>query len=49
VLKDELIKAQRVAVDEHGDVLVWVGEAGSAPAPTPPPAQPVQWPEAKVD
>jgi predicted ATPase/class 3 adenylate cyclase len=49
VLKDELIKAQRVAVDEHGDVLVWVGEAGSAPAPTPPPAQPVQRPEAKVD
>jgi predicted ATPase/class 3 adenylate cyclase len=33
VLKDELIKAQRVAVDENGDVLVWVGEAGSAPAP----------------
>ena len=33
-LKDELIKAQRLAVDEDGAVLVWVGE----PAPAPPPA-----------
>src|SRR5262245_37045638 len=33
-LKDELIKAQRLAVDEDGAVLVWAGE----PAPTPPPA-----------
>ena len=33
-LKDELIKAQRLAVDEDGAVLVWVGE----PAPVPPPA-----------
>ena len=24
-LKDELIKAQRLAVDEQGDVLVWTG------------------------
>jgi class 3 adenylate cyclase len=33
-LKDELIKAQRLAVDEDGAVLVWVGE----PAPALPPA-----------
>ncbi len=26
-LKDELIDAQQVAVDEEGKVLVWVGEA----------------------
>ena len=30
-LKDELIKGQRLAVDEDGDVLVWTGEA-AAPA-----------------
>ena len=33
-LKDELIKAQRLAVDEDGAVLVWVGE----PVPALPPA-----------
>jgi predicted ATPase/class 3 adenylate cyclase len=32
-LKDELIKAQRLAVDEDGAVLVWAGEAASTPAP----------------
>jgi class 3 adenylate cyclase len=32
-LKDEIIKAQRLAMDEDGAVLVWTGEA--APAPTP--------------
>ena len=48
-LKEELIKAQRVAVDENGDVLVWVGDVGSTPAPTPPSAQPVQVPAAEVD
>jgi class 3 adenylate cyclase len=39
-LKDELIKAQRLAVDEQGDVLVWTGGVDPAPAlgaPTPPP------------
>ena len=35
-LKDELIKAERVAVDEDGAVLVWIG--GDA-APTPPTQQ----------
>ena len=39
-LKDELIKAQRLAVDEQGDVLVWTGGVDPAPAlgaPPPPP------------
>jgi class 3 adenylate cyclase len=31
-LKDELIKAQRLAVDEQGDVLVWTGGVDLAPA-----------------
>jgi class 3 adenylate cyclase len=41
-LKNELIKGQRLAVDEDGDVLVWTGEAASPSTPTvpPPPAQP---------
>jgi predicted ATPase/class 3 adenylate cyclase len=29
VLKDELIKAQRVAADENNDVLVWTGDGGT--------------------
>ena len=33
----ELIKGQRLAVDEDGDVLVWVGEAAPPPAPAVPP------------
>jgi hypothetical protein len=33
VLKEELIKAQRVAADENDEVLVWVGRVGSTPAP----------------
>jgi hypothetical protein len=33
VLKDELIKAQRVAADEYNEVLVWVGSVDSTPAP----------------
>ena len=32
-LKDELIYAKRLAVDEDDRVLVWVGDAGTAPAP----------------
>jgi class 3 adenylate cyclase/predicted ATPase len=31
-LKIELIKGQRLAVDEAGEVLVWTGAAGTAPA-----------------
>src|SRR5262249_11792782 len=41
-LKDELIEGQRLAVDEAGRVLVWIGEreamAPAAPAHTPAPA-----------
>ena len=32
-LKDELIKGQRLAVDEDGEVLVWAGESESATSP----------------
>src|SRR4029453_8093472 len=44
-LKDELLKAQRLAVDEGGEVLVWIGDTTTAPTrsqatpqPEPPPA-----------
>jgi class 3 adenylate cyclase/tetratricopeptide (TPR) repeat protein len=40
-LKTELIKAQRLAVDEDGEVLVWTGDTASAAAPAAAPA-PVQ-------
>ncbi|MEE8304662.1 MAG: adenylate/guanylate cyclase domain-containing protein, partial [Candidatus Tectomicrobia bacterium] len=36
----ELIKGQRLAVDEDGEVLVWAGESGTPPVSTPMPAQP---------
>jgi class 3 adenylate cyclase len=36
-LKDELIYAQHVAVDEDGRVLVWTGHAGATPVPDPTP------------
>jgi hypothetical protein len=42
-LKAEIIKAQRLAVDEDGEVLVWTGSAGALPAPTREPEQ--TWPE----
>ena len=38
-LKTELIKAQRLAVDEDGEVLVWTGGALSGPAAASVPAQ----------
>jgi class 3 adenylate cyclase len=38
-LKDELIYSQRLAVDAEGRVLVWVGDASSAPALAAAPAQ----------
>jgi hypothetical protein len=38
-LKTELIKAQRLAVDEDGEVLVWTGEPGTASPPAPQPAR----------
>jgi class 3 adenylate cyclase len=34
-LKAELIKAQRLAVDEDGEVLVWTGGQRTAPPPNP--------------
>jgi class 3 adenylate cyclase len=40
VLKEELIKAQRVAEDENHEVLVWVGGVGSSPAPALHPSEP---------
>jgi hypothetical protein len=39
-LKDELIYAKKLAVDEESRVLVWVGEPGSAPASTLAPSSP---------
>jgi class 3 adenylate cyclase len=39
-LKDELIYAQQVAVDEEGRVLVWTGGDGGTPAPTLSPSGP---------
>jgi class 3 adenylate cyclase/predicted ATPase len=35
-LKLELIKGQRLAVDEEGEVLVWAGAGGTIPESTPP-------------
>jgi hypothetical protein len=39
-LKEEIIKGQRLAVDENGDVLVWTGGAASGNAPVFEPASP---------
>jgi class 3 adenylate cyclase len=39
-LKDELIYAQHVAVDEDGRVLVWTGDTAATPAPDPTPSPP---------
>jgi class 3 adenylate cyclase len=33
-LRDELIKGQRLAADEDGEVLVWIGDVASSPALT---------------
>ena len=38
-VKVELIKGQRLAVDEGGEVLVWIGDAGTAPVPISVPAE----------
>src|SRR4029450_11535560 len=37
-LKDEIIEAQRVAVDEDGRVLVWTGDVTATPPPASEPA-----------
>src|ERR1041384_2606317 len=39
-IKDELIYAKKLAVDEENRVLVWVGEQASAVAPSPTPGIP---------
>src|SRR5215510_11078233 len=38
-LRDELIEAQHLAIDEAGRVLVWAGDADSSPAPAPEPGR----------
>src|SRR4030095_653091 len=38
-VKVELSKAQRLSIDEGGEVLVWIGEAGTAPVPISVPAE----------
>jgi hypothetical protein len=43
-LKDEIIYAQRQAVDEDGRVLVWTGDTGTAPSATAAPAETSVWP-----
>jgi class 3 adenylate cyclase len=40
-LKNKLIEGQRLAVDEQGNVLVWIGAAGPA-SPAPSPSTPTQ-------
>src|SRR5215831_3347574 len=41
-LKDELIYAKKLAVDEENRVLVWIGDTASGQAFAPQPAQPTQ-------
>jgi class 3 adenylate cyclase len=41
-LKNELIKGQRLAVDEDGVVLVWTGDASNTPPTSLPPARPAE-------
>jgi len=45
-LKEEMIDAKRLAVDEEGRVLVWTGEAGALPQPISPAPQTVHHPHA---
>jgi class 3 adenylate cyclase len=45
-LKDDLIYAKRLAVDEDGRVLVWTGGAEVSPHATPPVPQPPSLPQA---
>jgi TOMM system kinase/cyclase fusion protein len=48
-LKAEIIKAQRLGVDEDGEVLVWTGGAAAITAPVPTPPQRVQPPDTQAD
>ena len=45
-LKEEIIYAKRLAVDEEGRVLVWTGDAGAPPQSIPPAPQTVHYPHA---
>src|SRR6266571_4099192 len=42
VLKEELIDAQRIALDEEGRILVWVGDTKGTAAAASEPPQPIQ-------
>jgi len=48
-VKDELIYAKRLAVDEDNRVLVWRGEGAGTAGTAFPPAQPTQQPPAQQD
>ena len=48
-LKDELIEAKRLAVDERGRVLVWGGEGSPAEPPTTPTTPSAPQPDAQPD
>src|SRR5438309_2412450 len=48
-VKVELIKAQHLAVDEDGEILVWVGESGGVPLLASPPIQAEQQSPAQHD
>src|SRR5215475_14288130 len=41
-LKDEIIHAQRLATDEDGRILVWIGDTTRTADPASPPAQSIQ-------
>ena len=47
-LKAEIIKAQRLAVDEDGDVLVWTGEPMAAPQSRVESTPPLEAPAAQI-
>jgi class 3 adenylate cyclase len=48
-LKDEIIKAKRLAIDEEGAVLVWTGDIGGTPDIASSPAQPTRQPPTQHD
>ncbi|MCZ6874986.1 MAG: AAA family ATPase, partial [bacterium] len=48
-LKDEIIKAQQLAVDENSEILVWTGETEGTSASTSQPAQTSEQPLAQQD
>ena len=44
-LKDEIIKAKRLAIDEEGSVLIWTGDVQTGASP---PAQTIQPPDERL-